>query len=544
MKSDVDFILISQSEVVNYSQYSELPLDRIDMYRELVFPRMIYYRDAFRSPIDLLNMLRDGVSFQDASYEMRRRLLSVWNLPSLSGMHIANYLLAHGFQTCIINNFDAEFDRFHEVYTACKTPPLVGISSTFHLSFSELKRIIGHLRKVDPEMEIVVGGAFANAVVQNAPVERFEKPMRRFGIDYILHGFNSETDLRDLLMKRGNGGLQDISNMAYLERRNSGDAIFQTTKSQWHPAVLNEMPALWDQLDLPFVNRTVQLRTSSGCPFSCAFCSYPKVAHGFHLMDAGILERQIQSVLKVPGIRQIVFVDDTFNVPRVRFKELCRLFSKYEFDWFSFLRVQFIDDEIAQLMRESGCRAVYLGIESASDQVLRNMNKRATREDYERGIRSLRKYGIRTVAAFVIGFPGENERTLRENQDFIESSGIDYYTLKEFYYMEHTPIHSDRERYKLTGSGNKWSHETMNSVQAYEAKIGLFQEIKNSCFIDPDTSLWNLVVLLDAGFSLDQAQLIQREINVILREQLNGSYDSSHPAFGRLKELVAGQEAP
>ena len=46
--AEIDLLLIAQSEVVRYEEYSQLPLDRIDLYRELVFPRMVYYRGAFR----------------------------------------------------------------------------------------------------------------------------------------------------------------------------------------------------------------------------------------------------------------------------------------------------------------------------------------------------------------------------------------------------------------------------------------------------------------------------------------------------------------
>jgi radical SAM superfamily enzyme YgiQ (UPF0313 family) len=541
MTRDVDLVLISQSEVVNYEEYAKLPLDRIDLFQEIVFPRMAYYQNAFHSHADLINMLKKGISFQDAPYETRRRLLSVWNLPALGCMHLANYLLGQGFQTCVINNADAEWDRFCETYRTCHKPPLVGISSTFHLGFAELRRITGKIHDLDPDSEIVVGGAFVNGLTQSESVERLEKTMRRYGIDYILYGFNSEVDLRDLLRKRNNGSIGEVANLAYFDRKNGIRGKFRTTQPHWREPVLDGTPALWDQLDLPFISHTVQMRTSCGCPFSCAFCSYPKVARGFRKTDLGVLEKSVQSVLRIPGVNRIVFVDDTLNVPPSRFKELCRLFSKYDFEWHSFLRVQFVDNETVELMRDSGCRAVYLGIESANDQVLLNMNKRATRMDYERGINLLGKYGITSVAAFVIGFPGETEQTIRENQDFIETSGVEFFTLKEFYYMEHASIHAERERYGLAGMGNKWSHATMDSQTAYEHKIMIFKEVKNSCFIDPDTSLWHLILLLDAGFTLCQIKAIQQETNAIIRDQLNGSFDDDHEAIGRLRKMLVEQ---
>ena len=46
---------------------------------------------------------------------------------------------------------------------------------------------------------------------------------------------------------------------------------------------------------------------------------------------------------------------------------MLRIFMKYNFEWFSFLRVQYIDDDIARMMRDSGCKGVYLGMESSND---------------------------------------------------------------------------------------------------------------------------------------------------------------------------------
>jgi anaerobic magnesium-protoporphyrin IX monomethyl ester cyclase len=535
---DIDLLLIAQSEVVRHEEYSQLPLERLDLYRELVFPRMLHYRGQFRSHLDVINLCRGETLPHDGPPSPRSAPLSVWNLPSCAAIHLANYLLANGLRTCIINNFDAEWDRFRAVYSACRQPPLVGISTTFHLAWSELKRMVSKLRGFAPDMEIAAGGAFLNAQTLAAEPAAFEQPMRRIGIDYVLHGFHSERDLLALLRARRGGDLSQVANLAYVDRKPS-PAEFHATPSQWNAPVLGEVPFLWEQLELPFVRGTLQVRTSCGCPFSCAFCSYPKVAHGFQTMDADAVARLLESAFRVPGVRRLCFIDDTFNVPVPRFQEICRLLEPYQRQWYSFLRVQFLDEETAAFMERSGCRAVYLGIESANDVVLGNMNKRATRKDFERGVALLKKHGIASVAAFVLGFPGETEDSIRDDIDFIENSGVDFYTLKEFYYMAHTPVHERRERYQLVGMGNQWAHATMDSATAYRFKTEMFQTIRNAVFVDADTSLWYLVALCDAGFSIDEIKRLQREINLVTQEQMRGQFSDAHPAFDRLQELLS-----
>lgn len=541
--ASIDFIVISQSDVVDYNKYSKLPLDRIELYQDLIYPRMVYYQGGFHSHLDLINGIKYGHLFNEVGNPKRRQLLNIWNLPGFSGIHLANYLLDFGVKTKVINNFDAEWDLFCEAYDQSDSPPLVGISTTFYLSYSELRRLIKLLRNHDPNMDIVIGGAFANSQIVNNNPSDFEKFMRKYEIDFILHGFNSENDLKDLiLMQKNNGDSRTVHNLAYIEDKNFRSGAFHVTKSHWNPPVLGDTAFHWENLDLPFLNRTIQLRTSSGCPFSCAFCSYPVTAKGFFPMNVEQVEKSVDSALRIPGIDRIIFIDDTFNIPRKRFKELCRMFSCRDFEWFSFLRVQFLDEETAKIMKDSGCRAVYLGIESANDVVLKNMNKKATRAQFQHGLSLLHKYDITTMAAFVLGFPGETESTIQDNVNFIRDSGIDFYTLKEFYYMEHTPIYDQREDYSLTGMGNKWKHNTMDSESAYLHKISMFREIKESVFIDPDTSLWYLAYLYDKGYTMEHIKLIQTEINKLMLAQIDGDFDQNHPGFDCLKRAIERDE--
>ncbi|MFH2058471.1 MAG: radical SAM protein [Pseudomonadota bacterium] len=534
-----DFIIISQSDSIDYAKYSQLPIDRIEIFSELVFPRMIYFKHAFHSHLDIINYFKFGKFTKDANSSLHKNLLNIWDLPGFSGMHIANFLLQYNIKTTIINNFDTQWEEFCKIYEGCTVKPLVGISTTFFLSYSQIQRLSKKMRAFDPEMQIIIGGAFANEQAINKGLETFENPMRKNKINFVLHAFNSEEDLKDIIIT--NQKKQDFSkvcNLAFFEGKGFKDSTFKTTETKWHNPVINNAPALWDRLDLLKINNTVQMRTTSGCPFSCAFCSYPETAKGFYSMSCENVEKHIQSLLKIDKANKIIFIDDTINVPIDRFKELCRMFKKYDFEWFSFLRVQFIDDEIAKLMRDSGCKGVYLGIESGSDTILKNMNKMATSSQFRKGVSFLKRYGIRSIAAFIIGFPGETESTIKETIEFIETSGIDFYTLKEFYYMPHTPIYKNREKYKLTGMGNKWHHNTMDSVKAYKLKVEMIKTVKNSIFVDPDTSLWYLACLYDHDFSMDHIVDIQKSINAIIIDQLNSNFNEETVAFGRLKQLL------
>ena len=537
-----DLILISQSNLVDYSGYSNLPLDRVDLYASLVFPRMVYFKGGFRSHLDILNWIKNNRFYSESSPEERRNLLNIWNLPGFSGIHVANYLLQFDIHTKVINNYDSEIDQLEEAYNCSSNVgkfPLVGISSTFYLSYKEIKRISKELRLIDSNMEILVGGAFANAETINKDPRDFEQHMRKCKVNYILHAFNPEEDLKNLILRKREGEtLKEIKNLSYLESNDFEASGFHSTDSEWHDPVLNSTPALWNNIDLPFLNQTIQMRTVSGCSFSCAFCSYPSTAKGLHITELALVEKHLQKILNIKKVKTIIFLDDTFNVPVDRFKDLLKIFKKYDFEWFSFLRVQYIDDETARDMKESGCVGVYLGIESANDTILKNMDKRVTRADFLRGIKHLKKYGIVSMGAFVLGFPGETEETLNDNLSFIKMSGVEFYTFKEFYYMENTPVHEKRDEFGLTGIGSKWKHKTMAYKDIHPKIIQMFKKIKSSVFIDADTSLWYIAYLYDQGYTVSEIIALQKEINSVIHDQIEGRYNDDHPAFNRIQNLL------
>jgi anaerobic magnesium-protoporphyrin IX monomethyl ester cyclase len=406
---------------------------------------------------------------------------------------------------------------------------LVGISSTFYLSWKEVGRVAAQLRKLDQDMEIVPGGAFANAEFIGNKTEVFERPMRKYGIRYVLHAFNSEADLRDMLaVRRSNGDLDSVLNLCRVEG-SLKSGRFEATRDKWNDPLLADAPARWDRLDLPFLNRTIQIRTASGCPFSCAFCSYPTTAHVWKTLQVDRVRAHLDAICRIPKIDRIIFIDDTFNVPPHRFKELVRIFAEYPFEWFSFLRVQYVDENIVKAMKDSGCRGVYLGVESASDKVLKNMNKRATKAQFARGVELLNKFDIDYLAAFVIGYPGEDDGTIQENIDFINDNGVRFYSLKEFYYFAHTQVHEKREQYGLRGMGSKWAHNTMNYEQATRIKLDMFLEIDRSTHVDPDTSLWHMAYLYDQGYDFGRIKRAQDEINVLVKQQLRKLQPRQNP---------------
>lgn len=165
------------------------------------------------------------------------------------------------------------------------------------------------------------------------------------------------------------------------------------------------------------------LITSRGCPYKCSFCNTPR--DRYRTMSAQRICEEIQERLNM-GIREIYFVDDTFNITNARVVELCReiLKRKLSFRWTARFRVKGVDRELLILMKQAGCNRLQFGVEQATDEALEFLQKGVNLAEVENAFRLCREVGIQSVAYFMIGTPTERTKAdLLRTIDF--SVGLD-----------------------------------------------------------------------------------------------------------------------
>ena len=166
------------------------------------------------------------------------------------------------------------------------------------------------------------------------------------------------------------------------------------------------------------------------------------------------------------------------------------------------------------------------------------MNKKATVENYQRGIDLLKENSITTFASFIIGFPGESNQTILQTLEFIKNSGLDFYSLKEWYYLKNSSIHTQCEKHGLMGEGNVWTHKTMNSTDASKMKLKIFEEVKRPIHVDPDMGLWCLAYLRDQGFTWSQISSSLKIINEMISRDNLGRWTEKIDCIQNLKKVL------
>jgi radical SAM superfamily enzyme YgiQ (UPF0313 family) len=165
--------------------------------------------------------------------------------------------------------------------------------------------------------------------------------------------------------------------------------------------------------------------TDYGCPFRCSFCVIGTL--GYKSRPVNNIMAELDS-LDRNGVREIYFDDQTFGALRPRAIEMCRrmIEQKFQFSWSCWSRVDVVDEELLGLMKEAGCHTIMFGAETARNDILAKERKGYTKEDVERTINRCRKLKIRTLATFILGLPGETEKSCLETIEFSKRLGTDF----------------------------------------------------------------------------------------------------------------------
>ncbi len=160
----------------------------------------------------------------------------------------------------------------------------------------------------------------------------------------------------------------------------------------------------------------ISMLTSRGCPGVCTFCYKKMFGNKTRFRSAHSLIAEIEYLVANYGIREIVFYDDTFTVHKDNVKKFCELLieKKINLSWSCMSRIDCTDELLLQLMKQAGCHQICYGIESAEEQILKNIKKNISLQKAEKICQATKKAGITLRLAFMLGNPGENEVTLNK----------------------------------------------------------------------------------------------------------------------------------
>ena len=461
------------------------------------------------------------------------------DMPNLAVAYLASFLTRRGHSVGSVNLFQHEKSKLARFIQ--KKPKCVAITTTVYTLNFPVSEIVRFVRSCDPSVPIVVGGPLIANYARAFDHKEFQTAVEDIGADiYVIESQGESTLARLVACLKDGGDLGDVENIAHIR---AGKMMM--TRLSREDNSLDQESIRWDVLSGLELGPTIQMRTARSCAFNCSFCNYPVRAGKLALANLDTVEAELDSIARVGQVRNVIFIDDTFNVPLKRFKEICRLMirKRYNFRWFSYFRCSNADRETFDLMAESGCTGVFLGLESGSPQILQNMHKVATVDQYLEGVEMLSKNDIVTYGSFINGFPGETYSSRKDTLDFIRSAGLDYYRMQLWYCEPGSPIEAERSSYDLTGSGFVWQHATMTSDEAMDDIERTFQLIDDPVWL-PGWSFdfWAIPYLLGKGLTLDQIQEFVTRFRNLLRLEF-GEQDGDSKLAAQHSQLAEISEA-
>jgi anaerobic magnesium-protoporphyrin IX monomethyl ester cyclase len=295
--------------------------------------------------------------------------------------------------------YPLDLDCFQSFLAGCS--PIVGISCMV----SMLPFVLLGTRKFKeshPEHKVILGGpgpsGVAEVIVSSLP-----------WIDIVVRG-EGEATLVELIKALNNGGdLGAISGITY--RDSSG-----IHHNQARPRLknLDEVASpSYERINLSEYTR-IPVITGRGCPFHCTFCDVGP------LWENRTVFRSIENVMEELsllkdkyGQNSVYVADDTFDLKRERTEAFCREIKRLGLNWSCLARVDLMDEALLEKMAGAGCDAVFLGIESGSNAVLKAINKEFTIQEATRKVEISTRYMARVITSFIWGFPFETMEDLK-----------------------------------------------------------------------------------------------------------------------------------
>lgn len=442
--------------------------------------------------------------------------------------YLHTFLVRHGFTSDYVNLFHNEKQQLIDKLRAGQVRA-VAITTTLYVWMVPILEIVELVRTHSPDTKIIVGGPYVHNQAQVLDEAMLFPLLESIGADvYVISAEGEGTLVKLLGALRDGAPLEGIENIVY----HRGSDLVRTPE-QRETNVLADNMVDYSLFSPEEFNGFVSLRTAKSCPFSCAFCAFPSRAGAYTYLPLDLVEKELDAIDRIGTVTTLSFIDDTFNVPKGRFKDILRLMirKRYRFKWNSYLRADHADAEVVDLMAQSGCEGVFLGVESGSNTILQAMNKTSRREDYLRIIPQLRSAGIVSHANMIVGFPGETLDTVAETMAFVETAQPTFYRAQLWYCDPTTPVWQRRDELGIEGSGFAWAHPTMDSETAANLVERFFCDIKHSTWL-PQYGFepWSIYYLQRRGMPLDQLRRFVNRFNDAVRAKLENPGESEVPA--------------
>lgn len=276
---------------------------------------------------------------------------------------------------------------------------------------------------------IAIGGVHASFYPEETLVD--------LKADVVAVGSGEKT-LMEIIANHGSNDFSKIKGVCYFQDGKpavTGKRLLEND-IDWLP-----IPArhLLDEPDFIMNNRLANtnarmahIMMSRGCPFSCRFCAV--LQKKVQYRSGQNVRLELEYLKNKYNITGFAIVDDNFVVNKNRVLDICKSIKCLDLKWSALSRVDTVDYELLESMKNAGCIEIKFGVESGSEKLLSAMGKNISCNQIRNAITLADSLGIMVKVFLVHGFPGENMETTRETIQLLKDikSMVDRVSLFRF----------------------------------------------------------------------------------------------------------------
>jgi radical SAM superfamily enzyme YgiQ (UPF0313 family) len=330
-------------------------------------------------------------------------------------LYVAAILEQNNYDIFIINLSNTEEYQWENLITEAD---IYGLTATY-LDYPVCEKIAAVIKKKYPNSKIVLGGPHPTTAPEMVNFSLFNSIVIGEGEASIIN-LIKDYEINNSRQKYISPLIKNLDSIPYPARHLLPKETITT------PSVF----AYGEKISKGLATSII---TSRGCAYDCKFCASRKIwgcKLRFHSVDYVIGE--IKELIDKYGITQLRAQDDTMSLNKPRLIKLCNELAKLNIIFRCSLRVDTVDEEILNVLKNAGCKEIGYGVESADQKVLDILNKKTTVEQNYKAIKITKEAGIITRIFLMTGTPGETSYTIDKNIEFIEKAKPDMVTLNLF----------------------------------------------------------------------------------------------------------------
>ena len=347
--------------------------------------------------------------------------------PPLGLAYLAAYVERAGFKPYIhdFNIFQINDEDFKELLLS-KPWLMIGMSFMTN-QFAEALKLSVFMKQILPNTPLVAGGPHPSSIPERTLQEL---P----ALDIIVKGEGEET-LKELAEVLSDGNEYDQIHGLYFRK----NGMIIGNKKRELIIDINRLPfPAWKYLDInkySVFNITgsdgtpvFALLSSRGCPNFCTFCdSHTIFERKFRPRSTQNIFDEIIYLNKTYGMFEFDFVDDLITMQKKRVLEFCKLIcdSDIPFRWMANARVNTVDREMLQAMKDAGCIRVDFGVETGDQYVRKLMRKNITDEQIRNAHQIAHDVEISTGSFTMVGNLGETKDSAKMTVKLLKDIGDD-----------------------------------------------------------------------------------------------------------------------